>query len=260
MESKVCSRSQGHPPGARRRAMIETASSKRFPVSIGFYTSGTPHAERRGNSSFTERCPPWWVVHIVQWRFACRDCTLCLAATCFCSSAYCFMTSRSTRPTIATKDEFVQSRGSRSRKAILPVRHFPLVPRAPHHMVLIAVHHVVVRFGLSQGLRDQFYRTGLSNATDKPHFMLMTGTTGAFIPAKSGKCSGNRGSHCDRSAGRQTSVIFSAFHRSATLGLGWATPHHPLGSVGWNRRRGDFRCFLRGLGWATECQVRTARI
>src|SRR5712692_504818 len=32
MESKVCSRSQGHPPGARSRAMMETARSKRSPV------------------------------------------------------------------------------------------------------------------------------------------------------------------------------------------------------------------------------------
>src|SRR6266404_7827817 len=32
MESKVCSRSQGHPPGPRNRAMIETARSNRSPV------------------------------------------------------------------------------------------------------------------------------------------------------------------------------------------------------------------------------------
>src|SRR5579864_4529635 len=32
MESKVCSRSQGQPPGARRRSMIATARSKRSPV------------------------------------------------------------------------------------------------------------------------------------------------------------------------------------------------------------------------------------
>src|SRR5271165_2394221 len=32
MESKVCSRSHGQPPGPRRRAMIETARSKRSPV------------------------------------------------------------------------------------------------------------------------------------------------------------------------------------------------------------------------------------
>src|ERR1700758_1902572 len=32
MESKVCSRSQGQPPGARSRAMMETARSKRSPV------------------------------------------------------------------------------------------------------------------------------------------------------------------------------------------------------------------------------------
>src|ERR1700694_1906204 len=32
MESKVCSRSQGHPPGPRRRAIMETARSKRSPV------------------------------------------------------------------------------------------------------------------------------------------------------------------------------------------------------------------------------------
>src|SRR5215469_7401202 len=32
MVSKVCSRSQGHPPGARSRAMIETTRSNRSPV------------------------------------------------------------------------------------------------------------------------------------------------------------------------------------------------------------------------------------
>src|ERR1700681_2064311 len=32
MESKVCSRSQGQPPGARRRSMMATARSKRSPV------------------------------------------------------------------------------------------------------------------------------------------------------------------------------------------------------------------------------------
>src|SRR6266542_535763 len=32
MESKVCSRSHGHPPGARRRAMMDTARSKRAPL------------------------------------------------------------------------------------------------------------------------------------------------------------------------------------------------------------------------------------
>src|ERR1051325_3722134 len=32
MESKVCSRSHGHPPGARNRAMMPTARSKRSPV------------------------------------------------------------------------------------------------------------------------------------------------------------------------------------------------------------------------------------
>src|SRR5882757_6847753 len=32
MESKVCSRSQGQPPGARRRSMMLTARSKRSPV------------------------------------------------------------------------------------------------------------------------------------------------------------------------------------------------------------------------------------
>ena len=32
MESKVCSRSHGHPPGARSRSMIATARSNRSPV------------------------------------------------------------------------------------------------------------------------------------------------------------------------------------------------------------------------------------
>src|SRR5271157_3137474 len=32
MVSKVCSRSQGHPPGPRSRAMIDTARSNRSPV------------------------------------------------------------------------------------------------------------------------------------------------------------------------------------------------------------------------------------
>src|ERR1039458_9870525 len=32
MVSKVCSRSQGHPPGPRSRAMMDTARSKRSPV------------------------------------------------------------------------------------------------------------------------------------------------------------------------------------------------------------------------------------
>src|SRR5450432_1691636 len=34
MESKVCSRSHGQPPGARRRAIIETTDSKRSPVVV----------------------------------------------------------------------------------------------------------------------------------------------------------------------------------------------------------------------------------
>jgi hypothetical protein len=32
MVSKVCSRSQGHPPGPRNRAMMDTARSNRSPV------------------------------------------------------------------------------------------------------------------------------------------------------------------------------------------------------------------------------------
>src|SRR5580658_11162170 len=38
MVSKVCSRSQGHPPGPRNRAMIETARSNRSPV-VGIKTN-----------------------------------------------------------------------------------------------------------------------------------------------------------------------------------------------------------------------------
>src|ERR1700691_5695653 len=39
MESKVCSRSQGQPPGARKRSIIATARSKRSPVvDIGIHS------------------------------------------------------------------------------------------------------------------------------------------------------------------------------------------------------------------------------
>src|SRR5215472_12330573 len=47
MESKVCSRSQGQPPGARRRAMIWTARSKRSPV-VGMGKTTVNEWQERG--------------------------------------------------------------------------------------------------------------------------------------------------------------------------------------------------------------------
>ena len=37
MVSKVCSRSQGHPPGARSRAMIDTSCSNFSPALMGIF-------------------------------------------------------------------------------------------------------------------------------------------------------------------------------------------------------------------------------
>src|SRR5436305_8456943 len=48
MESKVCSRSHGHPPSPRSRAMMDTARSKRSPLD-GILPDNVNDRERRGN-------------------------------------------------------------------------------------------------------------------------------------------------------------------------------------------------------------------
>src|SRR5262249_28245583 len=52
IESKVCSRSQGHPPGARNLAMMATARSKRSPVLGGI---GKQSKRRGANAAMCGR-------------------------------------------------------------------------------------------------------------------------------------------------------------------------------------------------------------
>src|SRR6266496_5413243 len=72
MVSKVCSRSQGQPPGARSRAMMDTARSKRSPV-VGIRI----HC-KSGNVS---RQSWTWNVPMFLLRVLRRSCLICMVTT-----------------------------------------------------------------------------------------------------------------------------------------------------------------------------------